>query len=104
MGRIKEKHFTDAAREAAIAARRAKAAEPDTFGMPELFIVKAGDHGFTWELRRFGGVMLQRGAEAFASQALARVDGEAALSALRAMPNQPTFKRDLRWKGQGCVD
>ncbi len=78
------RHFTEVARMAALAARRAKRAEPDTFGLPELFIVKAGDHSFTWELRRSGGVVLQRGAEAFPSQALARANGEIALAALRA--------------------
>ena len=88
--------FTDAAREAATAARKAKAALPDTFGLPEMFVVKAGDQSFTWELRRFGGVLLERGASAFASQALARVDGEAALAILSASPGLPTFRRTLR--------
>ncbi|RYC28875.1 hypothetical protein D3273_26950 [Lichenibacterium minor] len=78
---------------AALAARAAKRAEPDTFGLPELFVVKAGDQRFTWELRRFGGVVLQRGAEPFPNQALARAAGEAALAALRASSDLPTFKR-----------
>ena len=90
------RHFTDAAREAALAARRAKRAEPDTFGLPEVFVVKAGDQSYAWELRRFGGVLLERGIEAFASPALARADGESALATLCASPDLPTFKRELR--------
>ncbi len=90
------RYFTDAARMAAQAVKAAKRAEPDTFGHPELFIVSAGPHAFTWELRRFGGLVLQRGLEAFPSQTLARADGEEALAAIRASPDQPTFKRQTR--------
>ncbi|WP_237477098.1 hypothetical protein [Lichenibacterium dinghuense] len=91
------RYFTEAARIAAQAARAAKAASaPDTFGLPELFIISAGAQTYTWELRRFGGLVLQRGAEPFPSQALARADGEAALAALCASPDLPTFKRSLR--------
>lgn len=86
----------EAARIAAAVARDAKREGPDTFGHPELFIVPAGAHAFTWELRRFGGVVLQRGPEAFASAALARADGEVALAVLRAVPDQPTFERSTR--------
>lgn len=85
--------FTEKARLAALAARAAKRAEPDTFGLPELFVVKAEGKAFTWELRRFGGVVLQHGAESFPNQALARADGEAALAKLCASPDLPTFKR-----------
>ena len=90
------RYFTEAARIAAAAARKAKQEAPDAFGLPELFVVKAGAHAFTWELRRFGGVVLQRGPEAFDSAAQAQADGEAALAALRASPDLPTFKRSLR--------
>ena len=88
--------MSEKARIAAAAALAAKRAEPDDFGMPELYVVKAGDHAFTWELRRFGGVVLQRGAEAFASQVLARAAGEVALAMLSASPDLPTFKRAVR--------
>ncbi|WP_237482569.1 hypothetical protein [Lichenibacterium dinghuense] len=90
------RYFTEAARIAAAAARKVKQEAPDAFGKPELFIVKAGTHAFTWELRRFGGVVLQRGPEAFPSQTLARADGMLALAALCASPDLPTFKRELR--------
>lgn len=85
--------FTEAARKAAIIARKAKAEIPRHFGLPELFVVRVGGRTFTWELRQFGGVLLERGIEAFASQALARADGEAVLTALCASPDLPTFKR-----------
>ena len=98
MDQTKQHRFTSAALEAAAKARAAKRETPDRFGVPELFIVKADDHAFTWELRRFGGLLLQRGSDSFASQALARAGGEMALAALCAMPDQPTFKRGLRRK------
>ena len=85
----------EAARAAAAEALRVKRESPDNFGVPELFVVRDGGSGFTWELRRFGGVLLQRGAEVFPSQALARNGGEAALKILCASPDLPTFKREL---------
>ncbi|WP_237481231.1 hypothetical protein [Lichenibacterium dinghuense] len=88
------RHFTDAARAAAAAARKAKREGPDRFGQPEMFVVKAGERAFTWELRRFGGVVLQRGPEGFRDTASARADGEAALTDMCASPNLPRFKRD----------
>lgn len=90
------RRFTEAARIAAAEARKAKREGPDTFGSPELFVVKAGERSFTWELRRFGGVLLQRGPASFDSMALARIDGEAALVALHETPELPTFKRSTR--------
>lgn len=95
-GESVEHRFTEAARIAAAAARKAKREMPDTFGLPEVFIVSTGPHTFTWELRRFGGVVLQRGPEAFPDQAAARTDGEAALAALCASTDLPTFKRHAR--------
>ena len=88
------RRFTEAAREAAAAAREAKRERPDRFGEPELFIVRAEGFGFGWELRRFGGVVLQRSAEVFAVAASAREAGEMALTILRATPGLPTFKRE----------
>ena len=90
------RRFTEAARIAAAAARKAKREMPDTFGLRELFIVSAGPHAFTWELRRFGGVVLRRAPEAFSDQIAARVDGEAALAALHTSPDLPTFQRLAR--------
>lgn len=88
------RHFTDQARAAAAAARKAKRDGPDRFGQPEMFVVKAGERAFTWELRRFGGVVLQRGPEAFRDMASARADGEAALAALCSSADLPRFTRE----------
>ena len=92
------RHFTEAARKAAAAARAAKRETADTFGFPEMFIVKAGERTFTWELRRFGGVLLERGIEAFVSEALARVDGEAVMATLCASPESSASKQERRWR------
>lgn len=92
--------FTSAARQAALEARAAKRAEPALFGIPQVFVVKAGDRAFTWELRRFGGLLLQRGAESFAAQATARADGEVALAVLCAAPDLLALKRQRRLSDQ----
>lgn len=89
-------HFTVAARVAAAEARRVKREDPDIFGPPELFVVKAGAKAFTWELRRFGGVLLQRGSQSFPDQAATRASGEAALAALCTSSDLPTLKRQSR--------
>ncbi len=88
--------FTEAARLAAAEARRLKRERPDDFGVPKLFIVRDGEHGFTWELRRFGGVALQRGPKTFPDATSARADGEEALAALLAAADLPTFTRQAR--------
>lgn len=77
-------------------ARKVSMDRSEPFGSPEVFVVSAGGRAFTWELRQFGGIMLERGPEAFASAALARANGEATLAALCATPGQPTFKRSER--------
>lgn len=74
------RHFSAAAREAALLARAAKRALPDRFGEPDVFIVRnEPDRAFTWELRRFGGIVLQRGEASFPTAALAKAAGAAAL-------------------------
>lgn len=93
-----KRHFTDAARAAAQAARRAKWAEPDRFGEPEMFVVRSDDKGFTWELRRFGGVVLERGAGAFGDVASAKDAGSEALTAFCQTPDVPKFVREIRPK------
>lgn len=90
------RQFTEAARLAAAEARRAKREGPDDFGVPELFIVRKGNRGFTWELRRFGGMELQRGSETFSDAASARADGEEALVTLLASADLPTFERSRK--------
>ena len=90
--------FTDVARAAAMAARAAKRAAPDTFGEPELFIVRSGEKGFTWEVRRFGGMLLQRGDLSFASRSAAEAAGSDALILLRATGDLPSLERQHKAK------
>ena len=92
----KRRSFTEAARAAAMAARAAKRAAPDLFGEPELFITRSGKKGFTWELRRFGGVLLTRGEISYANQPAAEAAGREALSNLRETIHLPSFERQGR--------
>ena len=88
------RRFTEAARAAAAAALAAKRAGPDRFGEPDLFVVRAdGGIEFTWELRRFGGMVLQRGDRQFPDAEAAKVAGEEALSVLRSLPGMSTLPR-----------
>ena len=84
--RVLRRHFTQAARDAAFAARAAKRARPSTFGIPELFVVRAprGDMSFTWEIRQHGGVVLQKGTIGLANMVLAKAEGEHAMALLAA--------------------
>lgn len=88
-----KRRFTEAARQAAMEARAAKRAEPDCFGKPELYITRAGDKAFNWEIRRFGGVLLQRGELEYPSRAEAEAAGADALSVMQRRPDLPVFKR-----------
>ena len=97
--RKNHRHFTEAALRAANAARAAKRAEADHFGEPELYITRADDKAFTWELRRFGGVVLHRGEKPFATRAEAEAVGAAALSAMSRHPDLPKFKRQGTSRG-----
>ena len=87
------RHMMEATRKARLALA-AKRAQPDTFGAPEVFAVIVGGKAFTWELRRFGGIVLQRSAEVFSDAASAREAGERALTAVLATPGLPVFKRE----------
>ncbi len=42
----------------------------------------SGDMTFTWEIRRHGGIVLQKGIEGLGNVALARSEGEHAMVAL----------------------
>lgn len=92
------RHFTEAARKAAAAARAVKRAVPSRFGEPELFVVRAssGAMALTWEIRRFGGVLLQRGEIDFPNLSEAEAAGAEALDSLLHTPDPPTFDRKLR--------
>ncbi len=75
--------FTAAARAAAMEARRRRQENSLPKDTPEVFAVRLPLAGMTfgWEIRRFGSVVLARGAETFETAAEARVAGEAALPA-----------------------
>ena len=83
-GKTTRRHFTDAARAAALKARRRKqesraAVENDG---PEVFVVRhlGGILAFHWELRRFGGVVVDRSDAVFPCTSEARAAGDRALS------------------------
>lgn len=62
-------YFTEAARLAAAAKRRETALYPRDIMTPEVFVVRVTptSNTFTWELRRFGGVVLRRGEDGLPS-------------------------------------
>lgn len=78
------RYFSQAAREAALAVRLANRKLPGDFGRPEVFVVRMPLPGalFGWEIRRYGAIILQRSEMGYAAPALARVDGERAMSEL----------------------
>ena len=73
---------SEAARLAAVAKRREIAAVPKDKARVEVFVVRreAAGRSFGWEIRRFGSVVVERSAAAFASVEHATVAGEAALA------------------------
>lgn len=86
VGRKSRRHFTEAARRAAVLARRAKLDQPRCFGAPELYVVRhpESEHAFAWQIRRFGGVVLAMGDAGFATSSAAREAGRRALESLEA--------------------
>ncbi len=79
-----KRHFTDAARAAAMAKRRELSLNPRDPTTPEIFVVRLApaSKAFTWEIRRFGGVIIERGEMGFASTSQAYGNGALALAAL----------------------
>ena len=76
------KFFTPAARKAAFDARRRTVdARKTSFGQTEVFAVRRGN-ALSWELRRFGGVILACGTDSFDSRDDALAAGELARQAL----------------------
>ena len=77
-------YFTEAARLAAVAKRREMALQPRDIMAPEVFVVRLDprSNGFTWELRRFGGIVLHRGEAELPSMRQAYNAGLLALAAL----------------------
>ena len=92
MIRLKRKtgrHLTEAAREAAAAVREAKKALPKEEREFSLFVVRSSPNRshYTWQIRRFGGVIVQQAETIFVSISAARADGESALAKIgEALP------------------
>lgn len=74
--------FTPAAREAGRAVRRAKALQREDIAAPQVFVVRRTSFPdpFAWEIRRFGGMVLDRSDVGFPSIPLARAAGGEVLS------------------------
>ncbi len=78
----KARRFTQAARDAALARRREIAALPkDPAGCLQVFVVRGASPAnvFCWEIRRFGAIVVARGANSFPDGQMAREAGEEAL-------------------------
>lgn len=79
------RHFTEAAREAALARRREIAALPKApSDALALFVVRGAERGndYGWEIRRFGAIVVARSEGGFAGPLAARQAGEEALNRL----------------------
>ena len=76
--------FTDAARAKAVEVRREKAQLPKGDGL-STFMVREHlpKNLFGWEIRRHGGLIVERGPSTFTTGAKAMEAGESALAALR---------------------
>lgn len=77
------RHVTDAARAAALIARRRKAENSVPVDAPAVFVIRLSDGRFGWEIRRFGALVICHGDVAYASFLDARSAGERALSEVR---------------------
>ncbi len=78
--------FTEAARAAAAITRRDKAGlAAQNFNVPSVYVLRAAEpgEGYQWEIRKFGGVPLERSASCYESIVLAREEGAKALERLR---------------------
>lgn len=76
------RHFTEAAREAALARRREIAAQPKApTDALALYVVRGAQHtnDYGWEIRRYGAIVVARSAFGFPAPLAARQAGEAAL-------------------------
>lgn len=75
--------FSPEARRAAIEARQRRFVARDPSGAPQIFVVRlAGPQWFGWEIRKFGGLVVNRSEACFETQMLAREAGERALAEL----------------------
>ena len=82
------RYFTDVARQAALEARLRKREMPVDPTRAQMFVVRGTQDArlFTWEIRRFGGVLLQNSDARFETVMAAEAAGREALSAFVARP------------------
>lgn len=74
-------HFTDRARAALAEARRRARENPVLKATIGVFVTRVSDgRFFGWEIRQFGGIVLEKGPGTFATSAEAQADGERALA------------------------
>lgn len=81
------RHFTQAARDAALAKRREIAALPkDPAGALALFIIRGAEseNDYGWEIRRFGAIVVARSVHGYAGAEAAREAGEREFDLARA--------------------
>ena len=80
--RSSKRHFTEAARAAAIVARRRKQEQALPVGAPEVFVIRraSASRGYGWEIRRFGGVVLDRSSTDYSTMQGARSAGHSVLN------------------------
>lgn len=78
------RHFTEAARAAAIASRRRKQHSATPKDVLEVFIIRSTSISgqYAWEIRRFGGVVLSQSLESFSDPNEARTAGELVLKSI----------------------
>ena len=78
-----KRHFTEAARAAALAARRRKQQHKVDPNRPEVFVVRGVEDArlYEWEIRRFGGILLQASSARFETRQAAQSAGALALEA-----------------------
>lgn len=79
---VSRRHFTDAARAAAVEARRRKRETAVPRETPEIYVVRLpGAHlRFSWEIRRFGAVVLEKAETSYPTMQDARAAGETILA------------------------
>lgn len=82
------RHFTEAARVAAIEARRRKREETLPREAPDVFVVRLPGAAlqFGWEIRRFGAIVLDRSHAEFSTSKAAYAAGRKALTAQDIRP------------------
>lgn len=90
------RHFTEAARAAAMASRLRKQQIAAPLDAPEVFIVRSTSASgpYAWEIRRFGGLVLDRSSGGFLDPGEARRAGERVLTSIGAAPSAPPLDRE----------